>query len=81
MSRPNILFVISDDQSWPHTGAYGCNFVNTPAFDRLAREGLLFENAFCNAPQCSPARAVALTGLNMWRLEEASSLAGSTSRF
>jgi N-sulfoglucosamine sulfohydrolase len=74
--RPNILFVIADDQSYPHAGAYGCPFVRTPAFDRIAREGVLFHNAYCGAPMCSPARAIALTGLNMWRLEEASLLAG-----
>lgn len=37
---PNILLAISDDQSWPHAGAYGCRFVRTPAFDRIAREGI-----------------------------------------
>ena len=68
--RPNILVAISDDQGWPHAGAYGCRFVNTPAFDRVAAEGVLFENAFCPAPQCSPSRAGLLTGLNMWQLEE-----------
>jgi uncharacterized sulfatase len=69
--RPNILFAISDDQSWPHTGAYGTGGVNTPAFDRVASEGVLFENAFCAAPQCSPNRAAILTGRNIWQLEEA----------
>ena len=69
-NRPNILLAISDDQGWPHAGAYGCKFVNTPAFDRVAAEGVLFDNAFCPAPQCSPARASLLTGLNPWQLEE-----------
>ncbi|MFW6310354.1 MAG: hypothetical protein ACOC1D_04560, partial [Prolixibacteraceae bacterium] len=40
--RPNILFAISDDQSYPHASAYGCQFVNTPAFDRVASQGILF---------------------------------------
>lgn len=70
-SRPNILFVISDDQSWPHAGAYGAKEVDTPAFDRVAREGVLFTNAFTAAPQCSPNRAAILTGRNIWQLEEA----------
>jgi len=69
--RPNILLAISDDQSWPYAGAYGCKFVNTPAFDRIAREGVLFNYAYCPAPQCSPARAALLTGRNIWQLEEA----------
>ena len=38
--RPNILFCISDDQSYSHTGANGDSVVNTPAFDRIAREGI-----------------------------------------
>ena len=36
--RPNILFAIADDASWPHMSAYGCKFVSTPAFDRVAKE-------------------------------------------
>jgi len=69
--RPNILVAIADDQSFPHAGAYGCKWVNTPAFDRLAHEGILFTNAYtCNA-KCSPSRASILTGRNSWQLEEA----------
>ena len=69
--RPNILFAISDDQSFPHTGAYGCTWVKTPAFDRIAREGLLFNQAFTPNAKCSPSRACILTGRNSWQLEEA----------
>ncbi|MBD3288519.1 sulfatase-like hydrolase/transferase [candidate division KSB1 bacterium] len=69
--KPNILFAISDDQSWIHTGINGCKFVNTPAFDRVAREGVLFNNAFCAAPQCSPNRASILTGRHIWQNREA----------
>jgi uncharacterized sulfatase len=65
--RPNILFVISDDQSWPHASAYGSRFVNTPSFDRVARDGVLFYNAFSPSPQCSPCRASVLTGRNPWQ--------------
>ncbi|MDB4468675.1 sulfatase-like hydrolase/transferase, partial [bacterium] len=43
--RPNILFCIADDWGWPHAGAYGDPVVKTPAFDRIAKEGVLFENA------------------------------------
>jgi N-sulfoglucosamine sulfohydrolase len=69
--RPNILLVIADDWSWGHAGAYGCKWINTPAFDRVAREGILFSNAFTNNPKCSPCRASVLTGRNSWQLEEA----------
>src|SRR5688572_14367747 len=44
--KPNILFCIADDWGWPHAGAYGDKVVNTPTFDRVAREGVLFKNAF-----------------------------------
>ena len=69
--RPNILIAISDDQSWPHTSAYGSKMVDTPSFDRIAREGVLFRNAFCASPGCSPSRAALLTGLHTWMLQHA----------
>lgn len=69
--RPNILFAISDDQSWPHTGAYGSKMVRSPGFDRVARTGCLLNNAFCAAPQCAPNRASILTGRSIWQNEEA----------
>ena len=69
--RPNILFCISDDQSWPHAGAYGTKWVSTPGFDRVAREGLLFHNAYTPNAKCAPSRACILTGRNSWQLEEA----------
>ena len=69
--RPNILFAIADDWSWPHAGAYGVSGVDTPNFDRIAAQGVLFNNAFTAAPQCSPNRAATLTGRNIWQIEEA----------
>lgn len=69
--HPNILLAISDDQSWPHTSAYGSRIVKTPVFDRIAQEGILFTHGYCPAPQCSPSRAALLTGRNIWQLEEA----------
>jgi len=70
---PNILLAISDDQSYPHAGIYGCNAVSTPGFDRIAKEGILFNNAFSAAPGCSPSRASLLTGKYIWELEDAGS--------
>ena len=69
--RPNILFAISDDQSWPHAGAYGTEWVKTPGFDRVAREGLLFHKAYTPNAKCAPSRAAILTGRPSWQLEEA----------
>ncbi|MCA9425637.1 MAG: sulfatase [Candidatus Omnitrophica bacterium] len=76
-SRPNILFAIADDWSWPHAGAYGDQVALTPNFDRVAERGVLFHNAFCVAPQCSPNRASILTGRNIWENEEAGTHASS----
>lgn len=70
-SRPNILFAIADDWGYGHAGAYGCRWVNTPAFDRVAREGLLFTHAYTPNAKCAPSRAILLTGRNSWQLEEA----------
>lgn len=70
-ARPNILLAISDDQSWPHAGAYGCDAIKTPAFDRVARNGVIFTHAFCGASQCSVSRATLLTGRHLWAMEEA----------
>ncbi|MEQ9288015.1 MAG: sulfatase [Cyclobacteriaceae bacterium] len=69
--RPNILFAIADDQSYPHTGVYGFKGISTPGFDQVANNGVLFTNAFVAAPQCSPSRAAILTGKNIWEIEEA----------
>lgn len=69
--KPNILFAIADDQSFPHAGAYGCTWVKTPAFDRVAQEGLLFQQAYTPNAKCAPSRACILTGRNSWQLEEA----------
>ena len=72
--RPNILFCISDDQSYAHTGANGDPVIKTPAFDRVAGEGLRFIHAFCDAPTCGPSRSAILTGQHIWRLEEAGNI-------
>jgi N-sulfoglucosamine sulfohydrolase len=71
LARPNILFAISDDQSFPHASAYGSRFVQTPTFDRVAREGILFKNGFVASPGCSPSRAAFLTGRYPWQIEHA----------
>ena len=69
--KPNILFVISDDQSYPHTSIYGTKWISTPGFDRVAEEGLLFSQAYTTNAKCSPSRSSILTGRNSWLLEEA----------
>ncbi|MPY89979.1 MAG: sulfatase-like hydrolase/transferase [Luteitalea sp.] len=74
--RPNILLAIADDWSWPHASAYDDKAVSTPVFDRVAREGVLFGNAFVAAPSCTPSRAAILTGQYPHRLAEGSNLHG-----
>lgn len=69
--RPNILFAIADDWSYGHASAYGCKWVNTPNFDRVAREGLLMNRAFTPNAKCAPSRATILTGRYSWQLEQA----------
>lgn len=77
--RPNVLLAISDDQSFPHASAYGSKMVSTPAFDRVAEHGILFTNAICASPGCSPCRAALLTGRHTWQIEHAGTHASSFS--
>ncbi len=61
-SRPNILWLCTDQQRFDTIGALGNPRINTPNLDRLASEGVSFTNAFCQSPVCSPSRASFLTG-------------------
>ncbi len=61
-NKPNIIFILSDDHRWDAMSCMGHSLVETPALDRLAREGILFENAFVTTSLCSPSRASFLTG-------------------
>jgi N-acetylglucosamine-6-sulfatase len=67
LSPPNLVVILSDNHRWDAMAVAGHPFVQTPHMDRLAREGLLFENAFCTTPLCSPARASFLTGQYAWK--------------
>ncbi|MBU2547825.1 MAG: sulfatase [Proteobacteria bacterium] len=60
--RPNFIFILSDDHRWDMLGVMGHPFLQTPHMDRLAHEGVLFENAFVTTSLCSPSRASFLTG-------------------
>ena len=70
MDKPNILFCLADDQSYPRARAYGEPVINTPVFDRVASEGVLFPQAYCAAPSCTPSRSAILTGQDIWRLRQ-----------
>jgi N-sulfoglucosamine sulfohydrolase len=60
-SHPHIVFITCHDLG-RYLGAYGVTTVHSPSFDRLAAEGILFANAFCTSPGCSPSRAAMATG-------------------
>ena len=75
--RPNILFAISDDQSFAHTSFLGSKFVNTPAFDRIANEGIYFNNCFAGSPGCAPSRSTIVTGRYHWQNEQSGQHASS----
>ncbi|VGO22692.1 sulfatase family protein [Pontiella sulfatireligans] len=77
LSKPNILFCLADDWGWPHAGAYGDKVIKTPTFDRLAKEGVLFEHAFVSSPSCSPCRNSILTGQQFYRLGPGANLRGT----
>ncbi|MEX2428810.1 MAG: sulfatase [Bacteroidales bacterium] len=68
--KPNILFCIMDDAGM-HMSAYGYDWVETPAFERLAENGILFTNTYTPNAKCAPSRSSVLTGRNSWQLEEA----------
>ena len=68
---PNILFAFADDQSWLHTSFNGDPNVNTPNFDRIAREGVSFSHCFSACPSCTPSRSAVLTGQDIWRIKQA----------
>ena len=61
--RPNIVFVITDQQRFDTIAAAGFDYMLTPNLDRLAREGVLFESMYVTAPSCAPSRASLFTGL------------------
>ena len=62
MSRPNILFIMSDQHSRAVTGCYGHDIVQTPHIDRLAATGIRYDNAYCASPLCGPSRVSWITG-------------------
>lgn len=67
MARPNLLFILTDQHLATTLGCYGSTLVHTPHLDALAREGLLFTNAYAACPICTPARASLQTGLLPFR--------------
>tara|TARA_R110002050_G_scaffold187015_2_gene321420 strand:- start:84499 stop:85896 length:1398 start_codon:yes stop_codon:yes gene_type:complete len=61
--KPNIIFILTDDQRWDALGYAGTKIIQTPEMDRLAKEGIYFKNAFVTTPICAASRASIFTGL------------------
>ncbi|HWI93882.1 MAG TPA: sulfatase [Flavisolibacter sp.] len=83
--RPNILIIVSDDHAYQAISAYGNKLVQTPAIDRIAKEGAIFQRAYNTNSLCGPSRAVILTGKysnkNGFKDNEHSSFEGSQNTF
>ncbi|KGK00113.1 sulfatase family protein [Thalassotalea sp. ND16A] len=61
-AKPNIIFIMSDDHSERAISAYGSKIIDTPSIDRIANEGVIFNNSFVANSICGPSRAIMLTG-------------------
>ena len=61
-AKPNVLVVLTDDQSVPHVGCYGNPDIRTPTLDAFAKTAMRFDRAYVTAPQCVPSRASIMTG-------------------
>jgi len=72
--QPNILFCLADDWGWPHAGAYGDEVVETPNFNQIAEDGVLFEHAYISSPSSSPSRNAVITGEQFYRLGQGANL-------
>ena len=62
MQKPNVIFIITDQQRYDTIRALGYDYMETPHMDKLVREGISFENCFITAASCAPARASLFTG-------------------
>lgn len=65
-ARPNILLIVADDQRFDTISALGNSAIQTPALDRLVKQGVTFTNAYVTNPICTPSRACLLTGRDDW---------------
>lgn len=75
-SKPNILFILADDWSYPYASVFGESYIRTPNLEKLAKQGIVFSNAFCSSPSCTPSRASILTGKYPHNLGEGVNLCG-----
>jgi len=62
-NKPNVILIYADDQGWKDAGFMGSKYYDTPELDKLAASGMVFTNAYANAPNCAPSRAALMTGM------------------
>ncbi|WP_332914154.1 sulfatase-like hydrolase/transferase [Algoriphagus boritolerans] len=62
IEKPNIVFIFIDDMGWKDVGFMGAEYYETPNIDKLAKNGMIFTQAYANAPNCAPTRACLLSG-------------------
>jgi N-sulfoglucosamine sulfohydrolase len=74
--KPNILFILADDWSYPFASIYGDKMIRTPNLEKLAKRGVVFTHAFCSSPSCTPSRSAILTGKYPHNLGEGVNLVG-----
>lgn len=79
--KPNFVFLLVDDLGWGDFGCYGAKFYETPNIDKLAKDGMLFTNAYSACTVCSPSRAAILTGRYPARLHLTDWIAGHKKPF
>lgn len=75
-AKPNVVFLLVDDLGWGDFGCYGAEFYETPNIDKLAKDGMLFTNAYAACTVCSPSRAAILSGQYPARLHLTDWIAG-----
>ena len=66
-AKPNIVFIYADDLGYGDVSAYGSTKLKTPGIDKLAKQGVLFTNAYATSATCTPSRYSLLTGIYAWR--------------
>jgi arylsulfatase A-like enzyme len=75
--KPNIIIIYLDDLGYGDLSAYGATEIQTPQIDKLAKEGMMFTNAYATSATCTPSRYALLTGIYPWRNDDAKILPGS----
>lgn len=60
--KTNIVFIMADDLGWQDVGFMGCDFFETPNIDKLASQGMIFNNGYTSGPNCAPTRACLMSG-------------------